>query len=140
MNQIDQIRAEIERRLNEDYCGNDIQDLTAQGVCCSLLSFLDTLQEQEPEGLDEAAGKYAPPFITTRENQYKYSYSNHAQREKRKAFKAGAKWAMEHGVIIDGCVSAIADKRWVDLDDDKLDSAMAKFNNDDKVIVQIRKK
>lgn len=49
MNTINQIRAEIERRLNNDYCGNDEQDITAQGVCCSLLFFLDTLKEQSVE-------------------------------------------------------------------------------------------
>ena len=46
MNIKEQIKAEIERRLKEDYCGNDEQDITAQGVCCSLISFLDTLEEE----------------------------------------------------------------------------------------------
>ena len=45
--------------------------------------------------LKEAAKEYAPPFITTRENQYKLNESNHSQREKRNAFIAGAKWQKE---------------------------------------------
>ena len=53
----EQLKAEIERRLNEDYCGNDEQDITAQGVCCSLLSFLDTLEE-EPVELEKEIDDY----------------------------------------------------------------------------------
>lgn len=45
------IRAEIERRMFEDYNGPDTeQNETAQGVCAGLLAFLDTLPEQpEPK-------------------------------------------------------------------------------------------
>ena len=55
-------------------------------------------------------------------------------------FKAGAEWAMEQGVTIDGCVTAIANERWLDIDDDRADEVLSKFHNDEKVIVQIRKK
>ena len=55
-------------------------------------------------------------------------------------FMAGARWAMEQGVTIDGCVTAIANERWLDIDDDRADEVLSKFHNDEKVIVQIRKK
>ena len=55
-------------------------------------------------------------------------------------FIAGAKWAMEQGVTIDGCVTVIANERWLDIDDDRADEVLSKFHNDEKVIVQIRKK
>ena len=57
-----------------------------------------------------------------------------------KSFIAGANWAMEQGVTIDGCVTAITNERWLDIDDDKADEALANFQNDEQVIVQIRRK
>ena len=47
---------------------------------------------------------------------------------------------MEQGVTIDGCVTAIANERWLDIDDDRADEVLSKFHNDEKVIVQIRRK
>lgn len=50
-----EIRAEIERRMFEDYNGPDAeQNETAQGVCAGLLAFLDTLEaEEKPTGWGE---------------------------------------------------------------------------------------
>ena len=60
MNTIEQIKAEVERRIKEDYSSGDERDETAQGVCASLLSFLDTLKEQPVcEGLEEEIYNYA---------------------------------------------------------------------------------
>lgn len=55
MNAIEQIKAEIERRINEDYNGPDKHDNEiAQGVCASILAFLDTLPQEKPsEDFDE---------------------------------------------------------------------------------------
>ena len=52
----DKLRAEIERRMKEDYNSGDEEiDYVAQGVCAGILSFLDTLEEPVSEDLEEAA-------------------------------------------------------------------------------------
>ncbi len=49
MNTIEQIKAEIERRIKEDYNGPDKHDNEiAQGVCASIIAFLDTLLQEQP--------------------------------------------------------------------------------------------
>lgn len=84
MTTIDKIRAEIERRLKEDYnFGDEEIDSVAQGVCAGILSFLDTLQGPEVD-LDEAADAYVGNHPEIDEGVYTYA--------KRLAFKAGAKW------------------------------------------------
>lgn len=62
----DQIRAEIMRRIFEDYNGPDTeQDETAQGVCAGLLAFIDSLPEQPvniPSAGSGAMGTTPPKF------------------------------------------------------------------------------
>ncbi len=49
MNIIEQIKAEIERRIKEDYNGPDPdENEIAQGACASILAFLDTLPKENP--------------------------------------------------------------------------------------------
>lgn len=68
MTTIDKIRAEIERLMHQASDMNQYGLLTKEQEVCilsqmsRLLSFLDTLQEQEPQGLDEAAEKYRPSW------------------------------------------------------------------------------
>ena len=127
MSQIDQIRAEIERRI-EKY-GQDYQLLT-------LLEFIDNLERKEQpvcDGLEEAAEKYSlpneKPLIPYTKNDIK------------QAFKAGAMWDREQGVTKEGVISRYANgssnflsfRTWFP----ELDT---KFQPDDKVIIQIRKK
>lgn len=52
----EKIRAEIERRMFDDYNTNDEDnDAIAQGVCAGILSFIDSLPEEPaPKGYDEA--------------------------------------------------------------------------------------
>ena len=83
-----------------------------------------------PDDVYEAAEMYEEERISD------YGYRG----EWSGAFKAGAKWAMEQGVTIDGCVTAIANERWLDIDDDRADEVLSRFHNDEKVIIQIRKK
>ena len=137
MNQIDQIRAEIERRLNEDYCGNDIQDLTAQGVCCSLLSFLDILQERcladAGKTLDDAAEEYAFYNFASPDYNAVDDWIGYCES----VFKAGAEWDRQQGEICKVEVFGIGNTNCL--------VPLISFNPKsvkpgDKVIVQIRKK
>lgn len=46
----EKLKAEIERRIYEDYNSGDSElDEVAQGVCASLLTFIDSLQQEHPE-------------------------------------------------------------------------------------------
>ena len=46
----EKLKAEIERRIYEDYNSGDSElDEVAQGVCASLLTFIDFLQQEQPE-------------------------------------------------------------------------------------------
>ena len=85
----DKLRAEIERRLKEDYNSGDEEiDSVAQGVCAGILSFLDTLEEPVSEDLEdclelnEAAGEY--------ERNNRCSVLGNV--DIFDAFKAGAEW------------------------------------------------
>ena len=102
MTLLEQIRAEIERRMDkhweglpdadspeDDWTHNELCELGAYKELEHLESFLDTLQEQEPQGLDEAA-----------ENWCKENCDGFVLRDKTSryvgdgidAFKAGAEW------------------------------------------------
>lgn len=92
---LNQIRQEIERRIKvydesiEKYAGKQKsikaeRDSWKWAECKSFLSFLDTLQVDEPKGLDEAAKQ-------CQEELYDGYYSGH-QEGYQVAFKAGAEW------------------------------------------------
>ena len=101
MTTIEKIRAEIERLKDKGKYHEEYDCAYRDGnndVCYSLLSFLDTLEEQEPEGLDEAAmvqypkvwKKYPKDGIIRSEEYYDLN------KDRRGAFIAGAKWGAEH--------------------------------------------
>ena len=88
MDTISKIKAEVERLIKKD--NYETFDVPA------LLEFLDTLQEQEPQGLDEAAKNYA--------NTTHFEWPNQVSAAKQ-GFKAGAEWMAEQvktGDYIDG--------------------------------------
>lgn len=60
MNAVEQIKAEIERRIKEDYNGPDQHDNEiAQGACASIIAFLDTLPKEKPsEDLEKELDKW----------------------------------------------------------------------------------
>lgn len=60
MNTIKLIKAELERRITEDYNSSDNHDdEIAQGVCASLIAFLDTLSQEKPsEDLKEELDRW----------------------------------------------------------------------------------
>lgn len=86
------IRAEIERMSKEAYASitpgepkyRTHYKLGKRIACKELLSFLDTLEEESVEGIDEAAGKYAT---------FKDAYGQSVTDEQLYiAFKAGAEY------------------------------------------------
>lgn len=87
---LNQIRQEIKRRIKEYDAIIESQtdaqraerDAWKWAECKSLLSFLDTIQVDEPEGLDEAAEKYENERLSD------YGYRG----EIAGAFEAGAEW------------------------------------------------
>ena len=93
MTTIERIRAEIERRIrNIESCPFIQAEVGAYDrqegklmVYRDLLAWLDTLEEEPIEGLDEAAREYASEqsFYWIRENPY---------TSQEYAFKAGAEW------------------------------------------------
>lgn len=129
----DQIRAEIERRKDlykRTYSALHPDDLEAsisygQARCMDeLLDFLDTLPEQEPQGLDEAANEFA--------NQDCVTFIS-----RKKGFIAGAEWMAGQGI------TAEAVMQYDDVDDlvpTLPNMENYEFSVGDKVIVQIRKK
>ena len=91
----------------------------------------DTINEPEPQGLDEAAEESA-----TKEGLLDGPVHNAAVR----TFKAGAKWMAEQGMIITGNI------RWtkgpyIEINEEQLYSAMVKggFEVDDEIIAKINK-
>ena len=81
MDKLAKVRAEVERRMLEDYNSiNDEQDVIAQGVCAGILHFIDSLQEEPvSEELEEAAHEYAD----LRQSNYETAFY---------AFMSGANW------------------------------------------------
>lgn len=91
MTQVEQIKAEIERRMLEDYNSSDAQkDEIAQGVCAGILTFINSLQgESMSEDLELASERYA----------CKFSSSKYGHDKIKTAFKAGANWQEEQDNI-----------------------------------------
>lgn len=133
---INKIKAEIERRI-EEY---NIQS-RAGAELADLLSFIESLEKEQPQGLDEAAEEYKQ-----RENDLGGLYDNEGniyESAINEAFKSGAKWMAEQGwsreleVKEDAGGYPYIDKH-IELYDYDTDAPLAKKG--DKVIVQIRKK
>ena len=50
----EKLKAEIERRIYEDYSSRDLElDEVAQGVCASLLTYIDSLQQEQQMKIEE---------------------------------------------------------------------------------------
>lgn len=124
MTLLQQIRAEIERRFSE--YNHDSNHHIQAAECASILSFLDSLQVDEPEELDEAAEEY----INDTTPKYGWTIEN--------AFKAGAKWMAEQGVSKDVTIGLATSKIIVNITEETLNNLDVKAS--DKVIIQIRKK
>ena len=82
MNIKDQIRAEIERRMFEDYNGPDAeQNETAQGVCAGLLFFLDSLPEQPVSDHHEIEVEFRGEKVTISREFYRDGEMNYSTSE-----------------------------------------------------------
>lgn len=104
--QVEKIKKELERRIREDYNGNEYQDEIAQGVCASMLYYINYLEEEPvSEDLEEAAKEYADKRLSIINPEIsKSSYSRHTKMalplfdgcELESAFEEGANWQKEH--------------------------------------------
>lgn len=124
----DKLIAEIER-IKKDAINYPFEEYGTTGTCDKLLSFLDTLEAEKPESLDEAAEEFGK-----RQGVYLAPFG-------RKFFKAGAEWMAGQGY------SEVADvwsfgKNGIPaiFVDDAMYLPGIEFKPGDKVIVQIRKK
>lgn len=84
---VEQIKAELRRRMLEDYnSGDEEKDAIAQGVCAGMITYIDSMQE-EPTGkdLEEEIIKYitekmvanAIPAKLGQNNIVYLKYNNH---------------------------------------------------------------
>lgn len=138
------IRQKIERVIKE-YATKKTTDSREKAVyggilfeLTQLFQFVDDLETQinldsisvdAPDGLDEAAEGYADLC------EYTWVGSDGIRR----AFKAGAEWAFEQGVTINGSITKILHDCWLDIDHEE-DRKLSVFGNEEEVIVQIRSK
>lgn len=100
-----------------------------RSVLESAIRFLET---PLPSNLDEAANKYAIDGLYQDPEYYCIV----------EAFKAGAEWMAEQGVVADFEINKLAVRAWLTAaDEDKFQKDIYdNFEAGDKVIVQIRKK
>ena len=131
MDTISKIKAEIERLIKKD--NYETFDVPA------LLEFLDTLEEQAPKGLDEAAEEYEKESLASKFPTRDQSLT---KADIIYIFKAGAEWMAWQGETFESVVLRdaggypyIPPIEMYDYENEK-----AKYNPGDKVIVNIRKK
>ena len=86
-----------------------------------------TLPKQQPQGLDEAAEEYTKLHITI------FPDGSTDRGNRQMAFKAGAKWMAEQGVIAEVTIDEFSPELYNKCVD-------AGLTSEDKVIVQIRRK
>ena len=86
MSDTEKIYKEIERRMLEDYNAGEEYDEIAQGVCASLLAFIDSL-EQEPQGLDKSSKKHIEDVAEDHSEAYDRIYREMDERQR---------WREEH--------------------------------------------
>lgn len=139
---IDKIRQEIERQMaflpTVGYSTHIADDyIPVQNVLKHLLSFLDSLPVEAPEGLDEAAENYGE--ANTKEEYHTEEGIIQTYGIAYEAFKAGAEWAFGQGVTMNGSVTKIGTDCFLDVDGDQ-EQMLSVFDNEEEVIVQIRKK
>ena len=80
----DKLIAEIERLRSLENSGR-------RGVCVCLLSFIESLEKEQPQGIDEAAEEYTKLHVTI------FPDSSTDRGTRQRAFKAGAKFQAEQG-------------------------------------------
>lgn len=101
MNIKEQIRAEIERRMFEDYNGPDAeQNETAQGVCAGLLFFLDTIPEQPVSDHHEIEVEFRGEKVTISREFYQdgeMSYST-SEQDDNAIWSALRAWCEKKGI------------------------------------------
>ena len=96
MNQIDKILAEIERLKKNLPWGGSAGQLTMECNCKNeayneVLSFVESLEKEQPKGVDEAAEEYTKLHVTV------FPGGSTDRGTRQMAFKAGAKFQAEQG-------------------------------------------
>ena len=71
--QVKQIKTEIERRIREDYNGDEHEDEIAQGVCASMLYYINSLEEEPVSKFDSCSQE--GDKIVTNENGTRFNVS-----------------------------------------------------------------
>ena len=89
MNQIEAIKAEVERRIKEN---ERVGFFNNANELASLLPFIESLEKEQPQGLDEAAEKAYPKKDTKIFHSCFGTLEIDKNAAEREAFKAGAKW------------------------------------------------
>ena len=153
----EKLKAEIERLKKE------LTEYSAQEGLDYIESYINSIQQPSlPPNLDEAAEAHRrkvyigdrdmcqlvrESFKAGAEYQYQKDRAEFAKLKAKEwqigydeGRKAGAEWMAGQGVTIDGQITKVGENCWCDLDDAKVDSALQVFNNEEEVIVQIRKK
>lgn len=97
MIQVEKIKAEIKRRMLEDYNSSDAQkDEIAQGVCAGILTFINSLhQEEVNEELKAEVQRWREHYIAVKEHGFQINLRDietvayhFAQWQKEKMLKA----------------------------------------------------
>ena len=145
MGVLEQIRAEIERRIaHARENPKSYWDAPSYiDAWREILSFLDTFEEQEPQGLDEAAWEAANTKVSVQTILLWGAHEDVYTKEQLiEMFKAGAEWMAGQGETFESVVLKdaggypyIPPIEMYDYENEK-----AKYNPGDKVIVQIRRK
>lgn len=136
MSNIERIKAEIERYIAhyEKIDRNDFSNGELY-ICQELLSFIEQLEEEQPQGLDEAAEDYGKKHKFLPDEWTSLDEIGHIIS---KTFKAGAKWMEEQGVTKEAIIGMATKDIEINVSGRVLDEL--ELGPGDKVIVQIRKK
>ena len=152
MTKIEQIKAEIERRIailnkelkpaaSEDFVSSWASTANNKRVTLqSILSFIDSLEKEQPKGLDEAAEE-AVLSVFTDYVDLKTPFREEKISIVKKIFYAGVKWIEEQYISCDGEVIAVGGSNGTQKEIEiALPISKPRFKCEDKVIVQIKKK
>ena len=110
MTTIEKIKAEIKRQIHLGK--NSIASLGDMGQSSiinaleELLSFIESLEKEQPQGLDETARQYLlhehNSYLTEIMHQAGIKAESMYHEDIENAFKAGAEWQREQGETIEG--------------------------------------
>ena len=109
---------------------------------CEIIKEAVAILEQQnpiPDELEMAAKLYATPSYMKKDLDMAYIDEYGYSPTLYKAFKAGAEWAFGQGVTMNGSVTKIGTDCFLDVDGDQ-EQMLSVFDNEEEVIVQIRKK